>query len=138
MFLYTIFAAIAGIITGILLAACTKKAEGVTYGVFDKIGKIFNIVLIPIYAVSTPLYMFISMLCEPNFESPFGILGLIVSCFIGAAPFFAALGLGVSAVLRKKGKSKLSFVIQFLGAFCMICAFILFCVCYGSLFPHIN
>ena len=39
MFLYTVIEAV---IAGILLAACTGKADGVTYGRPDKIGRITN------------------------------------------------------------------------------------------------
>ena len=48
MYLYTALATILGLIAGIILAACTKKADNVTYGKLDKAGRITNIVLIPV------------------------------------------------------------------------------------------
>ena len=49
MFLYTVVEAVIAVIAGILIAACTKRAEGVTYGKLDKIGGITNILLLLFY-----------------------------------------------------------------------------------------
>jgi hypothetical protein len=37
MFLYTVTEAVIAVIAGILIAVCSKKADGVTYGKLDKI-----------------------------------------------------------------------------------------------------
>lgn len=58
MFLYTVLEAIVGIVAGILLAAGTKKAEGVVYGKLDKVGRITNILLILVYLCLSPVYLF--------------------------------------------------------------------------------
>ena len=58
MFLYTVIEAIVGLVAGILLAACSKKADGVIYGRLDKAGRITNIILILVYACLSPLYLF--------------------------------------------------------------------------------
>ena len=54
MGVYTIAEAIAAIVAGILIAACTKKAEHVTYNKLDKAGRITNILLIPVYLYLAP------------------------------------------------------------------------------------
>ena len=60
MFLYTVIEAIVGLVAGILLAACSKKADGVVYGKLDKAGRITNILLILVYTCLSPLYLFLA------------------------------------------------------------------------------
>ena len=62
MFLYTVIEAIVGVVAGILLAACTKKADGVTYGRLDKIGQATNILMIVLYGGISHLYLFLGMI----------------------------------------------------------------------------
>ena len=138
MTLYVIIEAILGIIGGILLAACTKKAEGVTYGKLDKAGMILNFVLIPVYAIPAPFYMFLGMISYPDCEGFLGILGWIVAVIIASAALFSGLGLGASAALRKKGKSKLSFAAQFTGVVAIALAVALFLCCYDNLLTSLN
>ena len=66
MLLYTTIEATIAVIAGILLAACTKKADGVVYGKLDKAGRIVNIILIPVYLCLAPLYMFLGMIANPR------------------------------------------------------------------------
>lgn len=138
MTLYVIIEAILGIIGGILLAACTKKAEGVTYGKIDKAGIILNVVLIPVYAITAPFYMFLGMISYPEYEGFLGMLGWIVAVFIASAGLFSGIGLGASVALRKKGKSKLGFATQFVGAAAIILAVVLFFCCYDNLLTSLN
>ena len=65
MFLYISIGAAVAVITGILLAVCTKKSEDVTYNKLDKAGRITNILLIPIYVCLAPLCMFLGMIARP-------------------------------------------------------------------------
>ena len=65
MFLYTTTEAVVAVVAGILIAACTKKADGVTYGKLDKAGRITNILLIPVYVCVSPLYLFLGMISTP-------------------------------------------------------------------------
>ena len=115
---------------GILLAVCTKKAEGVIYGKLDKAGRITNILLIPVYVCLSPLYLFFGMISSPRHEGFLGILGWIVSVLMASAALFCGLGIGCSVALRKKGKRKLSFYVQFAGFFGIGQTFILFIVFY--------
>ena len=138
MFLYTVLSALVGIAVGIFLAAHTKKAEGISYGRLDRAGKVTNIVLIPLYAGPAPFFMFIGMICSPARDGFMGVVGWIVSILIASATMLCGLGLGASVALRKKGKGRMSFAIQFLGVVAMILAAVLFAVCYGSLLETLN
>ena len=138
MVLYTVIEAIVGIVAGILLAVGTKKEEGVVYGKLDRAGKITNIVLIPVYACLSPLCLFLGMIFRPNHDGFLGIIGWIVSIIGASAVLFCGLGLGTSVAIRKKGKSKLSFAVQFAGVAGIILMFILFFAFYGNLLDTIN
>lgn len=136
--MYTAITAIVGLITGILLAACTKKAEGVVYGKRDKVGRIINIVLIPVYVVLSLVYIAITIFTSPAHDGFLGILSWLVCLIIAVAPASCGLGLGFSASLRKKGRSKQSFIAQFAGIAGCALGIILFVVFYGNLLASIN
>ena len=53
--MYTVMEAIAAVVAAILLAARTRKSVGVVYGKLDQVGRIINIVLIPVYVCLSPL-----------------------------------------------------------------------------------
>ena len=139
MFLYFALAAIAGLVAGIIIAVCSKKAEGVVYSTLDNVGIITNILLIPAYVLVSIFCFFIVML--GYFPDGEGILGVIAwtLAFIGASgPVFCGLGLGVSVALRKKGKSKLSFWAQFAGVAGLAVTFLFFIFFCGNLFGTLN
>lgn len=138
MFLYTVFAVIAGIVGGILLAIRTKKSENIHYGKLDKAGRVTNIVLLPVYLIFLPFCMFLGFLSSPAYEGFLGIIGWIVSMIIASAPSVCWLGLGFSVALRKQGKSKLSFAVQFAGFLGVGLTFLLFAVFYGNLLSSLN
>ena len=138
MFLYTSIGAVAAVIAGILIAVRTKKSNDITYTKLDKAGRITNILLIPIYLCLAPLYMFLAMIARPQYDGFLGILGWIVASIMGSAALFCGLGLGFSAALRKKGKSRLSFAVQFAGVFGIAINLILFFIFYGNLLKPLN
>ena len=138
MYLFAAVAAIVALIAGILLAACTKKAEGVVYGRLDKAGRITNIVLIPLYIFLTMFCIAISMFSNPDHGGFLEILGWIVCVIIASAPLSCGLGLGFSASLRKKGRSKLSFILQFAGIAGSALSISLFMLFYGNLLKSLN
>jgi hypothetical protein len=138
MFLYVIIEAVVGIIAGLLLAICVKKAAGVRYGLLDKIGRITNIVLIPVYVLTAPFYMFLGMICESNQNGFLGVLGWIVAIIAASAALFCGVGLGGSVALRKRGKSVLSFVVQFAGVAGIGLSFLLYAVFVGTLLAPLN
>ena len=115
IFLYTVIEAVVGVIAAIALAVRSRKADGVVYGKLDKAGRITNILLIPVYVCLAPLYMFLGMISCPEYDGFLGLLGWIVSIISASAALICGLGLGFSVFLRKKGKSRLSFAIQFAG-----------------------
>ena len=138
MFLYISIGAAVAVIAGILLAVCTKKAEDVTYTKLDKAGRITNILLIPIYVCLAPLCMFLGMISRPSYDGFLGILGWIVAIIMGSTALFCGLGLGFSVALRKKGKSKPSFAVQFSGVLGIAINLILFFLFYGNLLRPLN
>ena len=138
MFLYTVIVAIVAVIAGILLAACSKKADGIVYGKLDKAGRITNIVLIPVYLILSVFVMALSFFSAPEYDGFLGILGWIVCVIIASAPLACGLGLGFSASLRKKGRSKLSFIVQFAGIAGCALSIALFMLFYGNLLSSLN
>ena len=138
MFLYAVIEAIVGVVAGILLAVCTKKADGVIYGKLDKAGRITNILLILVYLCLSPLYLFFGVISYPNYDGFLGILGWIVSIINASATLFCGLGLGFSVALRKKGRSKQSFIVQFAGVAGIGLTVGLYCLLAGNLLSSLN
>ena len=138
MFLYTTIEAVVAVIAGILIAVCTKKTDGVVYSKLDKAGRIINLILIPVYVCLAPLYLFLGMISYPNHDGLLGILGWIVSVINGSASLFCWLGLGFSVALRKKGKSKLSFAVQFAGVVGIALTVGMYMLLAGNLLKFLN
>ena len=138
MYIVSALLAIVATIVAILMAACSKKADGVVYGKLDTTGRITNILLIPVYIALSTFTTVLSIFAYPNYDGFLGILGWIVVAIIAAAPLSCGLGLGFSVVLRKKGRSKQSFAMQFLGLAGVVLALILFFVFYDNLLSSLN
>ena len=138
MLIYIITEAIVAVVAGILLAVCSQKADGVLYGKLDKAGRITNIVLIPVYVCLGLFCSALGFFSYPEYEGLLGVLGWIVAVMISSAPLFSGLGLGFSVVLRKKGRSKQSFAIQFAGLAASGISLILFLIFYGNLLSSLN
>ena len=139
MYLYFFLAAIAGLVAGIVIAVRSKKEEGVVYGTLDNVGRVTNILLIPVYAIISIFCFFLVMVSyRPGEEGILAIVAWILA-FIGATgPAFCGLGLGASVALRKKGKSKLSFLAQFAGVIGLGITILFFVLFYGNLFASLN
>ena len=139
MYSYFILAAIAGLVAGIVIATRSKKSDGVVHGALDKVGRITNILLIPVYAIVSFFCLFIVMLGYiPEGEGILAVVAWALAIIGATGPAFCGLGLGASVALRKKGKSKLSFLAQFAGIAGLavtILFFVLFC---GNLFGSLN
>lgn len=138
MFLYITIEAIVGIIAGLFLAVCTKKEEGVEYGRLDKAGRITNILLLLFYVGFSYVYLFIGAIARPNYDGFLGLVGWIVSIIMASAALVCGIGLGASVALRKKGRSKQSFAVQFAGLGAIALTFILFLIFYGNLLKPLN
>ena len=139
MYIYFILAAIAGLIAGIIIAVRSKKAEGVVYGKLDNVGKVTNILLIPVYAIVSIFCWFVVMLGYiPDGEGILAVVAWGVAIIGATGPALCGLGIGASVALRKKGNSMLSFLVQFAGVAGLaitILFFVLFC---GNLFGSLN
>ena len=138
MYLFAALAALAGLIAGIIVAVRRKKAEGVVYNKLDNAGKIINILLIPGYILLSLFVIALSIFIEPAYEGILGVLGWIVCVIIAAAPLSCGLGLGFSAALRKKGRSKKSFILLFTGLAHCALSIILFALFYDNLLSSLN
>ena len=138
MFLYTTIAALVGLIGGILLAARTKRADGVTYGKLDKAGIVTNILLTVFYTCISPFYLFLGMISDPTGDGVMWVLSLLICLLSASASLFCSLGLGFSVALRKKGKSGLSFAVQFAGVVGVALTVLLYVAFAGSLISSLN
>jgi cytochrome bd-type quinol oxidase subunit 2 len=138
LFLYTAIASITAIVAGILIAVCTKKADGVIYGKLDRAGRITNILLLLLYVCVSPLCLFLGMIANPRYDGFLGILGWIVAVIMASAVLFCGMGLGLSVAFRKQGRSKLSFAVQFAGVGGIGLTLILFFLFYGNLLRPLN
>ena len=139
MFIYFILAAIAGLVAGVVLAVRSKKAEGVVYGKLDNVGRVTNILLIPVYAIVVLFCSFIVMLGYiPDGEGIMGIVAWVVAIIGATGSAFCGIGLGVSVALRKNGKSKQSFWAQFAGVAGLAVTILFFIIFSGNLFGSLN
>ena len=138
MYLYTITEAIVAAVVGILIAVCTKKADNVIYGKLDKIGRVTNILLLLFYVGFSPFCLFLGLIASPRYDGILGILGWIVSIIMASAMLFCGIGLGLSVAFRKRGRSKLSFAVQFAGIGGIGLTVIFFFLFYGNLLRPIN
>ena len=138
MFLYTTIEAVVAVVAGVLIALCTKKADGVTYGKLDKIGRVTNILLLLFYVGFSYVYLLLGAIARPSYDGILGILGWVVSIIMASAALFCGIGLGLSVAFRKRGKRKLSFVVQFSGVAGIGLTVILFFLFYGNLLRPIN
>ena len=138
MFLYTVLAALVGMVAGIMIAARTKKGKRVVYGGLDKAGRVTNVFLTVVYVVASPFYLFLGMISEPDGDGVLWIIGLLVSVIVASASVFCSLGLGFSVALRKKGRSGLSFAVQFAGLVGIALTVLLYGVFAGSLIRPLN
>ena len=138
MIFYIIIVTILGIVAARVISIRTRAEENIEYTRLDRSCRVTNIVLSVLYICLSPFYMFIGLISEPVYDGVLGFVGWIVSAIISSASFFAALGIGLSVFYRKRGKSKLSFAIQFLGMASIGISFLLFAVHYGNLLSTIN
>ena len=138
MFLYTILEAAAALIAGILLAVCTKKADGVAYGRLDRIGRVTNVLLLLVYVGASYVYLFLGAIARPQYDGFPGVLGWIVSVIMASAALPCGIGLGLSAAFRKKGRSRLSFAVQFAGLGGIALTILFFYLFYGNLLRPLN
>ena len=138
MEIYVLLEALVGLVAGILLAAFVKREKGVTYGKWDYVGIITNVLLTLAYVCTAPFYLFIGLLCYPAYGGFLGFLGGIVSVVCASVGLCAFLGVGASVALRKRGKRKLSFAVQFAGVAAFALMLLLFVCCYGNLLGTLN
>ena len=83
------------------------------------------------YIKSNPInHNCLSQLCNAS--------SCIFNIYMASAALFCGTGLGLSVAFRKRGKSKLSFAVQFAGFGGIGLTLILFFLFYGNLLSSIN
>ena len=101
----------------LLIAIFIPKKNGYEYNSLDKKGVIFNIVLSCIYvplSIAGVFTIFFWDAPTTNY-SELKILLLDIITWIGLSiPLLSIASIFISAITRKRGKSKFSFIIQFL------------------------
>ena len=96
LFLYTIIEAIVAVVAGIFIAIRTKREEHVIYGKLDRAGQVTNILLLLVYLLFSPLYLFLGMISNPAYDGFLGMIGWIVSVIMASAALFCGIGLGLT------------------------------------------
>jgi hypothetical protein len=95
MFLYTVIEAVVAVIAGILIAVCTKKAEGISYGKLDKIGQVTNILLLLFYVGFLSAFG-----CNSNPRHDVsGNSRMDRSNIMASAALFCGIGIGLTVIL---------------------------------------
>ena len=139
MYFYFILVAIVGLVLGIVITARSKKSEGVVYGVLDNVGITTNILLIPTYVIATIFCFYLVMLGYlPDGKGIMAFVAWLLAIIGATGPVLCGLGLGTSVSLRKKGKSKLSFAVQFAGVAGIGITILFFLLFSGNLFGSLN
>jgi hypothetical protein len=138
MEIYVFLEAIVGVILAIVIAKRAKRVEGVAYGTLDRAGKVTNVLLSILYIAAAPVCMLLGAIGSPCAEGFLWVIALIVALINSSAPLFAALGIGFSVALRKEGKSKASFLVQFAGILGIALTFALSSLFSGSLLSTLN
>ena len=112
----------------LLIAIFVPKKNGYEYNSLDKKGVIFNIVLSCIYVPLSIMGFFTIFFWDApttNY-SELKILLLYIITWIGLSiPLLSIASIFTSAITRKRGKSKFSFIIQFLPILVFIVMLIL-------------
>ena len=121
MDLYSIIALVTLIVTVLAIWKIRKPKEA-QYSLLDTSGIILNIVLIVM--VYPPLSVITALLGMDRFATaPFSIFLEGAAIATGRLmPAISVAGIGASVILRRKGKSGISFLAQFAGAawFCVV------------------
>ena len=138
MFIYTVITAVVAVIALLYLSLRTKKSPDTVYTKLDKIGIGTNILLLLVYIALSPLYLFLGMVSTPRHDGFLGIIGWVLSIIIASAALPCGIGLGYSVDLRKKGKSKQSFIVQFAGLIGIALCVALYCIFAGNIIRYIN
>lgn len=137
-FLISLIATILGAALGIFLALKKTERREPLIDSLDKMTKVFNVFLLVGYVMATPMMWFLAMVSEASEVGFLGVLGWIIAALIWIAPFFFGAGLGLSVLLRKKGKSVESFLAQFAGIAAIAASFLLYAVFVGFLLSPLN
>ena len=102
-------------VIALVVAFIIPKKKGYEYTKLDRTGAILNIVLLVLYFVMSVIgitTVFFSDSTATMSESKYNLMITVISIGV-SIPLLAIASLFASVVLRKRGKSKLSFCVQF-------------------------
>jgi hypothetical protein len=129
LFLYLLFAnvlftfgfyllfLVAGIAIGIILVVRARKREAVTYTVLDRVSMVTNVMLCVVYFLLSLIMLLMASITGTGlYASPVQkFLTHVFAGLIAATPIYCGIALGMSVLLRRKGRSVAGFLIQFAG-----------------------
>ena len=138
MYLYTVTVAVVAFMALFYLSLRTKKSPDTVYTTLDRIGIVTNLLLLAVYLCLSPMYLFLGMISTANYDGFLGVIGWVLSIIIASAALPCGIGLGYSVDLRKKGKSRQSFIVQFAGLVGIGLAVLLYCIFAGNLISPLN
>ena len=100
-----------------VVALLIPRKKGYKYNSLDKTGVVFNIVLSVLYVPLSLMGLFTVFFADAPSEMYSSLRNMFVSVIIAvgiSVPLLSVAGIFTSIVTRKRGRSKFSFVIQFL------------------------
>lgn len=138
-FIVTLASTVLGLACGlyfILRARQINPANNLTN--IDILTKILNVVVTVMYAMATPMMWFLAMVSEAYNDGFLGFLGWMIAGLIWIVPFFFGFGVGLSVLLRRRGKSIPAFFAQFTGFAAIAVSFLLYALFVGTLLSPLN
>ena len=108
---------IAGIAAGIILVVRARKTEAGTYTVLDKISMVTNVILCIVYFPLSLIMLLMASITGTGLYASLvqKFLADVFACLIAATPIYCGIALGMSVFLRRKGRSLVGFLVQFVG-----------------------
>ena len=138
MFIYIMLQAIAGVVAAIIITKRNPKPEDRIYGKLDRVGIVTNVLLAILYVIATPICFILGAISAPQAEGFWMLLAVPVALIAASVSFFSSLGIGYSVVLRRKGRSGLSFAAQFAGVLSILLMLVLYECFSGTLLRTLN
>lgn len=93
------------------------KSESLPVKPLDKVGRVFNIILSVLYVPLSLFSWLLAMASEATIDATNQLFITLINVFCGITmtiPLLCVVGIMWSVLLRKKGYSVISFVVQFL------------------------
>lgn len=128
-----------GFLAALILVLRLRNTSSPSPHALDPITRVFNVLLSVGYVCFSPILWFLALVSEsyPE-EGILCVLGWIVAGAIWILPAAFGTGIGLSVLLRKKGRGRAAFIIQFAGACAVALSFALYAIFVGTLLTPLN